>query len=50
MKKITEEGEGGVPTNSTAGVASLNPNDPRNPPVFKKKKFLKDILKRMKVK
>lgn len=50
MKNIKEEGEAMGPTNSTAGVASLNPNDPRNPPVFKKKKFLKDILKRTKVK
>jgi hypothetical protein len=37
-----------APTNSVAGVASLNPNDPRNPPVGKKRspKLLKDILKR----
>lgn len=37
-----------VPTNTTAGIASLNPNDPRNPPVFRKRnpRLLKDILKR----
>ena len=37
------------PANKTAGIASLDPNDPRNPPVFKNKKtprLLKDILKR----
>jgi hypothetical protein len=46
MKIINEE-EGGVPVNNTSGVASLNPSDPRNPPVFpKKKKLLKDILRR----
>ncbi len=45
--KINEE-EGGVPVNNTSSVASLNPSDPRNPPVFpkKKKKLLKDILRR----
>lgn len=50
MKHLKEEGEGAAmaPTNNTSGVASLNPNDPRNPPVFKKRKpqLLKDILKR----
>lgn len=47
MKNLKEE-EGGMPVNNTSSVASLNPNDPRNPPVFlkKKKKLLKDILKR----
>lgn len=47
MKDIKEEGE--VPVNNTTGVASLNPSDPRNPPVFRKKKspkLLKDIVKR----
>lgn len=51
MKKIQEEGEGAaVPVNNTSGVASLNPNDPRNPPVGLKKKkspkLLKTILRR----
>lgn len=52
MKKIQEEGEGAAaaPTNNTSGVASLNPNDPRNPPVGLKKKkspkLLKTILRR----
>lgn len=48
MSDIKEEGEG-APVNNTSGVASLNPNDPRNPPVFKRRKspkMLKDILKR----
>lgn len=47
MKDVKEEGE--APTNNTSGIASLNPNDPRNPPVFRKKKspkLLKDIIKR----
>jgi hypothetical protein len=49
MSKIVNEEDGGVPVNNTSGVASLNPADPRNPPVFsKKKKLLKDILKRKK--
>jgi hypothetical protein len=49
MKNIKEEGEAiSAPTNNTSGIASLNPNDPRNPPVFKKKspKLLNQILKR----
>ncbi len=47
MKNVNEE-DGGVPVNNVSGVASLNPLDPRNPPVFpkKKKKLLKDILRR----
>lgn len=48
MSHIKEEGEG-APTNNTSGVASMNPNDPRNPPVFRKRKnpkLLKDIIKR----
>jgi hypothetical protein len=51
MKSIHEEGEGAVaPVNNTSGVASLNPNDPRNPPVGLKKKkspkLLATILRR----
>lgn len=43
-KQIKED----APTNSVAGVASINPNDPSNPPVGKLRspKLLKDILKR----
>ena len=50
MKKILEDGEGAAiaPTNNTTNSAAMNPNDPRNPPVFKKRKpqLLKDILRR----
>jgi len=46
-EKIAEDAAA-VATNTTAGVASLNANDPTNPPVFKKRqpKILKSILKR----
>jgi hypothetical protein len=50
MKKILEDGEGVAmpPTNNIGASAAMNPNDPRNPPVFKKRKpqLLKVILKR----
>jgi len=50
MKYIKEDmSAAAVPaTNNTTGIASLNPNDPKNPPVFKKKspKILKQILRR----
>jgi hypothetical protein len=51
MKKILEDGEGAAmpPTNNTTNSAAMNPNDPRNPPVFKNKRkpqLLKNILKR----
>lgn len=50
MKKILEDGEGAAiaPTNNTTNSAAMNPNDPRNPPVFKKRKpqLLKNILRR----
>lgn len=47
-EKIAEEVASSVATNTTAGIASLNPNDPTNPPVFKKRqsKLIKKILKR----
>lgn len=50
MKKILEDGEGAAmpPTNNITASAAMNPNDPRNPPVFKKRKpqLLKAILRR----
>lgn len=49
MKTFKEKiAEDAVATNSTAGVASLNANDPTNPPVSKKRQpnILKTILKR----
>jgi hypothetical protein len=50
MKKLLEDGEGAAmaPTNNTGASAAMDPNDPRNPPVFKKRKpqLLKNILKR----
>jgi hypothetical protein len=47
MKNIKED-IGAAPVNGTSGIASLNPNDPKNPPVLKKKtaKLLNVILKR----
>lgn len=47
-EKLAEEIASSVATNSTAGIASLDPNDPTNPPVFKQRrlKLIKKILKR----
>ena len=48
MTKQVKEDVAVAPTNAVSGIASLNPNDPRNPPVGLKRspKLLKDILKR----
>jgi hypothetical protein len=47
-EKLAEEVASSVATNATAGIASLNPSDPTNPPMFKKRKakLIKTILKR----
>jgi hypothetical protein len=48
-QKIKEEIGNTWGTNTTAGIDSLNSEDPSNPPVFRKKKtprLLKDVLKR----